>query len=178
LARDPGEAVPITTLREAAAFLGITLTDDPGVGRDLPPYAPDADLRVDAAASEALGAWYAFGHGALQRLADAAMAGDEAVSVTEAQLWPEHFDLAVTAEVPDGRRVNVGFSPGDTFSAEPYLYVGPHDAGSLADPFWNAPFGAYVTYEELRGRPDPAATADGFINRGLAVAAAANEGEG
>ena len=106
------------------------------------------------------------------------MAGDEAVSVTEAQLWPEHFDLALTAEVPDGRRVNVGFSPGDTFSAEPYLYVGPHDAGSLADPFWNAPFGAYVTYEELRGRPDPATAADGFIIRGLAVAAAANEGEG
>ena len=171
MARDPGEAVPITTLRDAAAFLGIALTDDPGVGHDLPPYAPDADLRVDAAASAALGAWYAFGHGALQRLADAATAGDEAVSVTEAQLWPEHFDLAVTAEVPDGRQVNVGFSPGDTFSAEPYLYVGPHDTSSLADPFWNAPFGAYVTYEELRGRPDPAAAADGFINRGLAVAA-------
>ena len=123
------------------------------------------------AASEALGAWYAFGHGALQRLADAATAGDEAVSVTEAQLWPEHFDLAVTADVADGRQVNVGFSPGDTFSAEPYLYVGPHDTSSLDDPFWNAPFGAYVTYEELRGRLDPAAAADGFINRGLAVAA-------
>ncbi len=61
----------------------------------------------------------------------------------------------LTAEVPDGRRVNVGFSPGDTFSAEPILYVGPHDAGSLADPFWNAPFGAYVTYEELRGPAGP-----------------------
>ena len=105
----------------------------------------------------------------MQRLADAATAGDEAVSVTEAQLWPEHFDLAVTAEVADGRQVNVGFSPGDAFSAEPYLYVGPHDTSSLDSPFWNAPFGAYMTYEELRGRPDPAAAADGFINRGLAV---------
>ena len=156
--------MPITTLRDAAGFLGIALTDDPGVGHDLPPYAPDADLRVDAAASAALAAWYDFGHGALQRLADAATAGDEANSVTE------HFDLAVTAEVPDGRQVNVGFSPGDRFSAEPYLYVGPHDAGSLANAFWNAPFGAYVTYQELRSGPDPAAAADTFINRGLAVA--------
>ena len=178
LARVPGDAVPITTLRDAAGFLGLTLTDDPGVGHDLPPYAPDADLRVDAAASAALAAWYDFGHGALRRLADAATAGDEAVSVTEAQLWPEHFDLAVTAEVPDGRQVNVGFSPGDGFSAQPYLYVGPHDAGSLVDPFWNAPFGAYVTYEELRSGPDPAAAADTFINRGLAVAAASFGGDG
>ena len=64
-----------------------------------------------------------------------------------------------------------GLLPRRPFSAEPYLYVGPHDAGSLADPFWNAPFGAYVTYQELRSEPDPAAAADAFINRGLAVAA-------
>jgi hypothetical protein len=178
LAREPGDAVPITTLRAAAAFLGLPLSGDPGVGHDLPPYAPDADLRVDAAASAALGSWYAFGHGALQRLADAATAGDEAVSVTEAQLWPEHFDLALTAELADGRKVNVGFSPGDTFSAEPYLYVGPHDAGSLADPYWNAPFGAYRTYEELRRQPDAAAAADSFINSGLALAAAQDAGAG
>ena len=163
--------MPITTLRAAATFLGLTLTDDPGVGQDLPPYAPDADLRVDAAASAALGAWYAFGHGALERLANAATAGDEAVAVTEAQLWPEHFDLAVTAELGGGRKVNVGFSPGDTFSPEPYLYVGPQDASSLSDPFWNAPFGAYLTYEELRRRPDAAGAADAFIDRGLLVAA-------
>ena len=46
LARVPGDAVTITTLRDAAGFLGLTLTDDPGVGHDLPPYAPDADLRA------------------------------------------------------------------------------------------------------------------------------------
>ena len=39
----------------------------------------------------------------------------------------------------------MGFSPGDTFSPEPYLYVGPHDAGSLSDPFWNAPLWAPIS---------------------------------
>lgn len=170
LVREPGEAVAITTVREAASFLGVALSADPGVGHDLPPFAPDTDLGVDATASEALGAWYAFGHGALERLADATMAGDEGVSVTEAQLWPEHFDLALTVELAGGRKVNVGFSPGDSFSAEPYAYVGPHDTVSLDDPFWNAAFGAYVTYDELRRQPDAAAAADAFIARGLQLA--------
>jgi hypothetical protein len=171
LARDPGAAAPITNLRDAAAFLGLALSDDPGVGQDLPPFAPDADLRVDAGASTALGAWYAFGNGALERLTDAATAGDEAVAVTEAQLWPEHFDLAVTAELAGGQKVNVGFSPGDAYSTEPYLYVGPHDTAALDEPFWNAPFGAVLEYEELRRQADPAAAADAFIARGLALAA-------
>jgi len=171
LARDPGEAVPITTLSDAAAFLGLALSDDPGVGHDVPPFAPDADLKVDAGASAALSAWYAFGQGALQRLTGAATAGDEAVAVTEAQLWPEHFDLAVTAELPGGQKVNVGFSPGDAYSTEPYLYVGPHDTAALGDPFWNAPFGAVLEYEALRREPDAAAAADAFIARGLELAA-------
>ena len=53
---------------------------------------------------------------------------------------------------------------------EPYAYVGPHDTVSLDDPFWNAAFGAYVTYDELRRQPDAAAAADAFIARGLQLA--------
>ena len=48
-------------------------------------------------------------------------------TMSEAQLWPEHFDLAVDVELAGGRHVNVGFSPGDRFSDEPYVYVGPQD---------------------------------------------------
>ena len=163
LARVPGDAVTITTLRDAAGFLGLTLTDEPGVGHDLPPYAPDADLRVDAAASAVLAAWYDFGHGALRRLADAATAGDEAVSITEAQLWPEHFDLAVIVTVAGGARTNVGFSPGDRSSDDPYVYVGPYDRTGLAGDYWNAPFGAVRTRAELASSVD----ADEFIGEGL-----------
>src|SRR3954452_21354099 len=54
------DEVPITTLRAGAAWLGIALSDDPGVGRDLPPFAPDRPLRIDVDASRWLAAWYAY----------------------------------------------------------------------------------------------------------------------
>src|SRR2546423_12736178 len=39
LLRVPGDdSIRITTLREAAAFLGVDVSADPGVGRDLPPF--------------------------------------------------------------------------------------------------------------------------------------------
>jgi hypothetical protein len=50
-------------------------------------------------------------------------------------LWPEHFDLAVTVD-----EMNLGVSPGDSWSAEPYAYVGPWEP--RRGDFWNAPFGA------------------------------------
>jgi hypothetical protein len=142
LAFDPGQATRITTLRTCAGFVGVDLSPDPGVGRDLPPYTPDDDLAVDADASRVLGGWYAFGQQVLDDLAVRWSAG----RVSEAQVWPEHFDLAVTVGLADARKVNIGFSPGDAFSAEPYLYVGPQDTTGLSGTFWNAPFGAYVPY--------------------------------
>ena len=110
----PGCQTPITTLRAAADSLQLTLSPDPGVGHDLPPFAPDVPLAVDATASLWLGAWYAFGARHLDRLRIGR--ADDAVS--EAQLWPEHFDLAVVSNVA-GRGVNVGFSPGDAGVDEP-----------------------------------------------------------
>lgn len=145
LALDPGSAAPITTLRAGAGFLGIQLSPDPGVGHDLPPYDPDGALAVDADASRALGRWYAFGAQVLDELHARWSSGP----VSEAQLWPEHFDLAVTVELGSARKVNVGFSPGDGFSPQPYAYVGPQDADDLSGPFWNAPFGAFVPYAGL-----------------------------
>jgi hypothetical protein len=155
-----GRRAPITTLRDGAALVGIELSRDPGVGRDLPPFEPDADLAVDAAASLALGAWYAFGDAALARIE---VAG---ATASEAQLWPEHFDLAVTLTLASGAGVNVGFSPGDGASAEPYVYVGPHDTTGRDDPFWNAPFGALRTYGDVLAGTD----VDAFIADGLARA--------
>lgn len=145
LALDPGEATTITTLRSGAAFVGVELSADPGVGHDLPPYRPDDDLAVDRDASLVLGRWYSFGQQVLDDLADSWPAG----TISEAQLWPEHFDLAVTVELDHGDKVNVGFSPGDSFSAEPYAYVGPHRTDGLGGPYWNAPFGAFLPYPGL-----------------------------
>lgn len=145
LAFHPGPATTITTLRAGTAFVGIHVSPDPGVGHDLPPYAPDEDLAVDRQASLVLGGWYSFG----QRVLDDLAARWSAGTVSEAQLWPEHFDLAVTADLDDGSKVNVGFSPGDSFSTEPYVYVGPHRTEGFDGPYWNAPFGAFLPYAEL-----------------------------
>jgi hypothetical protein len=82
------------------------------------------------------------------------------------RLWPEHFDLAVEAGLGGGDRVNLGGSPGDGFSAEPYVYVGPWSSARPGDPaFWNAPFGAVRTRGELGD--EPAAAAAEFLRRGF-----------
>ena len=153
----------ITTLRAAAESAGVDLSPDPGVGHDLPPFEPDADLAVDAGASYQLGAWYRFGQEVLDGLGPAPAGG----SMSEAQLWPEHFDLAVIVTLPGGDKANVGFSAGDGFHADPYLYLGPHDTTGLTGAYWNAPFGALLGYEELAAQPDAHAAATAFIAEGL-----------
>jgi hypothetical protein len=79
------------------------------------------------------------------------------------QIWPEHFDLGTDVAVGGGR-ANLGVSPGDRFSAEPYLYVGPWSADRPGDAaYWNASFGALATWSEI---PEVDA-ADAFFARGL-----------
>jgi hypothetical protein len=159
---DPDRQVPITTLQAAADLLQIALSPDPGVGHDLPTLTPDVCLALDVTASRWLGGWYAFGARHLDRLRDRNVEG----AVSEAQLWPEHFDLAVTVD-PGGEHVNVGFSPGDAAIAEPYVYVGPHDTVGLDGDYWNASFGAVLRHDELRAASDPHDRADTFIDTGL-----------
>jgi hypothetical protein len=60
--------------------------------------------------------------------------------------------------------VNLGFSPGDGFSDEAYLYVGPWGAARPGpSSFWNAPFGAVLIRSEVHGADDGLA----FIRTGL-----------
>ena len=69
-----------------------------------------------------------------------------------------------------GVRVNVGGSPGDGFSAEPYLYVGPWTEDRPGDPaYWNAPFGAACQRSGLQG--DPLQSATEFLLHGLRLLA-------
>lgn len=159
---EPGRHMPITTLRAAADTLHLTLSPDPGVGHDLPPFTPDVPLAVDATASLWLGAWYAFGARHLARL----RIGRPDDAVSEAQLWPEHFDLAVVSNLA-GSGVNVGFSPGDATVDEPYVYVGPHDTASLVGDYWNTSFGAVLRHTELRAASDPDDATSTFIDTGL-----------
>lgn len=147
-------AVPIagSSLADLAAVAGVDLGSDFSAGDDTPPLGDHTiALDVDAASTSVLGAWFTFGAAVL----DAALANDDG-SPSVVQLWPEHFDVSVDVAVAPGRRVNVGASPGDDLLATPYLYVGPWDRTALDDAFWNAPFGAALTYDELLAASEPA----------------------
>jgi hypothetical protein len=133
---DSGERrARVTTLREAGSVVGITPGGPASVYRLATSCSLDTPLPMDRSAMQELADWYALGDRALASLRDHARADQP----SEPVLWPEHLDLAIAAS-----RVNYGFSPGDEFSPEPYVYVGP-PAGRPANPFWNAPFGAFRT---------------------------------
>ncbi|MCA1822993.1 MAG: hypothetical protein LC640_01740 [Frankia sp.] len=152
------------TLREAAAFVEVDVDAPFSVGRNTPDRRdPDAALAVDPEAAAVLWHWFAFAW----RVLDAAVTslGAEAAP-TVVQLWPEHFDAGCDAASAGGR-VNLGASPGDGFSASPYLYVGPWGPERPGDgAFWNAPFGAALSYDVLLAAADPVATAASFLRRG------------
>lgn len=129
----------LTTLAEAAADVGLEpgfpwTKHQPGTE-----FEPHTRLVVDPTAAAALARWFALGDETLRALA-AEIAGERP---STPQIFPEHFDLGITAG-----RVNYGFSPGDDAIATPYAYVGPHDPLD-DDDFWNAPFGAYRTWSEV-----------------------------
>src|SRR4029078_6532198 len=94
-----------------------------------PPFELDAPLTLDVDAMRVLAGWYALGASALAELA----ARTASESPSEAQLWPEHLDRAMTVG-----SVNYGFSPGDAARPEPYVYVGPHAGRPTDQRFRNA----------------------------------------
>lgn len=112
---DDRTAAPITTVRAAAAMLGI-VAGAPPVYRAATSVTLDAALHIDPDAAAVIADWFEFGANALERfLAAHPELADRAVGPT---LWPEHFDLAVTiADVGRGELV-VGVSPGDRTPAD------------------------------------------------------------
>jgi hypothetical protein len=152
------------TLGEAAAFAGVDLGAPFDVGHDTPPVGdPDAPLAVDDGAARQLGRWLAFAWPILDDVVgDLGPAGTPSIL----QLWPEHFDAGCDVAV-GSQRTNLGASTGDEGIEQPYLYVGPWAAAHDDDPFWNASFGAVLTFEELRASSDPVSAAAAFLRRGL-----------
>ena len=163
-------AIDGSTLAGLAAFADVDLAAEFSAGADTPPVGDiDESISLHAESARRIGDWYAIASQALDRLVHTAPAFSEPSLV---QLWPEHFDaaldMAVDPAAPTERRVNMGGSPGDGFHAAPYLYVGPWTADRPGDPaFWNAPFGAVVSYDDIAAAPDPVEIAHEFFRAGF-----------
>jgi hypothetical protein len=115
---------------------------------------------VNETASRALGDLYGFVCSVLEQL----RADESEVDSTIVRIWPEHFDIAV--ELGDTQTgANFGASPGDENHDEPYLYVGPFDAGLASGELWNATGfpGAELAYSELLGADDQRRAALDFL---------------
>ena len=139
-----GEQVvsPVTTVAAAGDLLGLT-PGAPDVYTAVTPLQPDRPLDLDVGVVAALADWLAVADEAL-RAFGAAHGGPDPVTP---QLWPEHFDLAISLD-----EVNYGASPGDDDHLLPYAYVGPwavpQDAGRDGS-WWNQPYGRGVSAEDL-----------------------------
>jgi hypothetical protein len=155
----------LTTLTAAAAFVGVPLGAPP-VYTPTTMFPADAPLAIDRDAALAIGDWYALGAALLGDL----RAAHAEVSSSDAQLWPEHFDLG--CEVGDesaGTRATYGASPGDRTIPEPYLYVGPWDAARKTGDLGAYEFGGACTYTQLRESGEAGVTGRRFFESAAAT---------
>ncbi len=154
-----------STIRELCAFVGFE--PDPGfwVGDDTPLTDVDAPIGLDGDAALLLGDWFLLGQLAI----DQAVASVPDPEASVGRLWPEHFDYGIDLAAAPGVRCNLGAAAGDGFHPEPYLYVGPWDAARPGpSDYWNAPFGAVVSFADLDVSEHPIATAAEFFLHGIA----------
>lgn len=161
---------PITgsSLTQLAQFAGCNLATDFSAGEEMPSVGdPDEPIKLGLESSSVIAAWYHVGW----QMIDATVTGRPPQSQPATlQLWPEHFDAGTHVGLSNGQRVNLGVSPGDSYSNEPYLYVGPFNDDRPGDPsFWNASFGAALGRTELLAGPDPIARGIEFLRTGLAL---------
>jgi hypothetical protein len=133
------------TIGEIAAALGVEAGEPADLYAEHAELGADDELAIDPTAAALLLDWFARGDAAMRRFAPS----------EEPILWPEHFDLGIAVD-----EVNYGVSPGDAGHPLPYAYVGPWTARE--GEFWNAPFGALRSAEQL---PDAGAVA-GFFTAG------------
>ena len=158
-------AIHGTSMRELADVAGVDLGAALDVGHDTPDIGDrDVPLELDRAGSGAVAEWFGIVAAALDQVLGAV---PESGGASVARLWPEHFDVAIDVGAKPDVRVNLGGSPGDAFSGEPYLYVGPWTAERPGDDgFWNAPFGAACTRSQLAAG-DRVGSAAAFLLDGL-----------
>lgn len=156
-----GLALAGATLASLAEFAGADLGAEFSAGADAPALGDvDEPLDLDGKELADLFSWFELGW----RVLDEVMAErNGACAAATIQLWPEHFDVGTSlSSGSDG--VNLGFSPGDGFSDEAYVYIGPWSAARPGpSSYWNAPFGAALPRSLVHDAGDAAA----FVRAGL-----------
>ena len=150
------------SLTDLAGFAGVDLQAEFSVGANTPPLGdPEERLRLDRDELAALVSWFDLGWRVLDAFTTQL---GEGWGRTTIQLWPEHFDAGTAVTRPDGPNVNLGYSPGDAFCSDPYVYVGPWGPERPGDPdYWNAPFGSFAT----RGDAPDAPAGIAFLRAGV-----------
>lgn len=153
------------SLRELVDFAEADL-DTPFTAGDEGPELgdPDEPMKVDPGEARTVASWFSLGW----RVLDEVLAAQPAESApATVQLWPEHFDVGTSTALPSGERVNLGFSPGDEYEPDPYVYLGPWGERHGEPAFWNAPFGAVLRASHVLTAPDPAVACAGFLFEGI-----------
>ncbi len=163
---DEVRSAPITTVGEAARFVGV----EPGTEAAEPdsPELGDLDslLLVTDEVGAFLGDWFGLAWAVLEEL----RLTEGAVDPERTQLWPGHFDPAIAMGDADvGQRATYGFSPGDHNQPEPYLYLAAWGEVDGDDPFWNAEgfSGASLPYADLLAADNPYSAALDFLRAGF-----------
>jgi hypothetical protein len=155
-----------SSLRALAEFADADISSPFSVGNETPEVGdPDQPLELDPQDVDTITGWYHAGWVVLDTVISRLPASAQPATM---QLWPEHFDIGTDVGLANGNRVNLGCSPGDSFVADPYLYVGPWDAGRPGDPsYWNVSFGAVLRSSDVLAPADPIGQGVQFMNRGL-----------
>ena len=125
------EVHPVRSLAQLGADTGLEIGAVPDVYELSTPCDLDAPLPWSADAVDHLAAFLSAAEDGLRTFAE--RHADE--QPTEAQLWPEHFDLAISMD-----EVTYGGCLGDGHIPLPYLYVAPWSPRSGA--YWTQPWGA------------------------------------
>jgi len=161
---DESRSTTISSLSSAAEFLNGAVDEETAAEHDTPKAGDlDADLNIDAGASQWLGQWFGMAFEALARV----RADEASIDASEPQLWPGHFDPAIEAG-DENHRASYGASPGDDGITEPYLYLSiwwPDRLNLDADDtLWNAPSftGAVLRASEFPADKDPVEVATDF----------------
>lgn len=142
-------AGPVSAVAQAS---GLDIGPPAGVYESVAELSPDTILHLDADAADAI----------YRSLYAGGFAINAVLPEGHPVLWPEHFDVAATAD-----EVNYGVSAGDDFHELPYAYVGPWDFATSprTGPLWNAPFGAVHSLDVTADVDTLAADVTAFFRR-------------